>query len=73
MVYSRPFASKAVLGMVNGEFKILQNRSKNRFEAKGRQFTTCKVIQRLFNIYLYTYLATYRLLVRQTANPLHLL
>ena len=29
------------------------------FEAKGRQCITGKVIQRLFNIDLYTYLATY--------------
>ena len=60
MVYSRPFASKEVLGTVNGEFKSFKIAQKTAFEAKGRQFTTSKVIQRLFNIYLYTYLATYR-------------
>ena len=37
-------------------FKIAQ---KIAFEAKGRQCITGKVIQRLFNIDLYTYLATY--------------
>ena len=39
---------------VNGELKLLQNRSKNRFEATGRLYTTGKVIQRLFIIDLYT-------------------
>ena len=33
---------------------------KNAFEAKGRQYTKDKVIQRSFNIDLYTYLAMYR-------------
>ena len=33
---------------------------KTAFEAKGRQYTTGKVIQLLFNIYIYTYLAMYR-------------
>ena len=33
---------------------------KTAFEAKGRQHSTDKVIQRLFNIDLYTYLAIYR-------------
>ena len=33
---------------------------KTAFEAKGRQYTTGKVIQLLFNIYTYTYLAMYR-------------
>ena len=37
-------------------FKIAQ---KTAFEAKGRLYTTGKVIQRLFNIDLYTYLAIY--------------
>ena len=32
---------------------------KTAFEAKGRLYTTGKVIQRLFNINLYTYLAKY--------------
>ena len=39
---------------VNVELKILQNRYKTAFEAKGRQYTTGKVIQRLFNVDLYT-------------------
>ena len=38
-------------------FKIAQ---KTAFEAKGRLHTTGKVIQRLFIIDLYTYLAIYR-------------
>ena len=38
---------------VNGELKFIQNRSKTAFEAKGRLFTTGKVIQRLFIIDLY--------------------
>ena len=33
---------------------------KTAFEAKGRQHIAAKVIQRLFNIDLYTYLAIYR-------------
>ena len=37
-------------------FKIAQ---KTAFVAKGRRYTTCNVIQHLFNINLYTYLATY--------------
>ena len=37
-----------------------QNRSKTVFEAKGREYTTGKVIQRLFNIDIYTYLTIYR-------------
>ena len=39
-------------GTVNGELKFIQNRSKKR--AKGRLYTTGKVIQRLFIIDLYT-------------------
>ena len=38
-------------------FKIAQ---KTAFEAKGRPHIAGKVIQRLFNIDLYTYLAIYR-------------
>ena len=45
------------IGTVNGELKIAQ---KTAFEAKGRRYRTGKVIQRLFNIDLYTYLAIYR-------------
>ena len=60
VVYSRPFTSKAFFWTVNGELKFIQNRSKNRFEAKGRLYTTGKVIQRLFIIDLYTSLAIYR-------------
>ena len=41
-------------GTVNGELKFIQNRSKTAFEAKGRLYTTGKVIQRLFIIDLYT-------------------
>ena len=33
---------------------------KTAFEVKGRRFTTGKVIQRLFNTDLYTYLSIYR-------------
>ena len=43
--------------MVNSKsFKIAQ---KTTFEAKGRQYTIGKVIQRLFNINLFTYLTIY--------------
>ena len=35
-------------------------KKKNAFEAKGHQYTKDKVIQRSFNIDLYTYLAMYR-------------
>ena len=51
-----PFQNKDIslllllLETVNGELKILQNRSKTVFEAKGRQYTAGKVIQRLFDI-----------------------
>ena len=38
-----------LLRTVNCEFKILQNCSKNLFEAKGRR-NIPQVIQRLFNI-----------------------
>ena len=44
---------------VNGELKFIQNRSKTAFEAKGRLYSTGKVIQRLFIIGLYTQLAIY--------------
>ena len=72
MVNCRPFASKVVffygfwvrrlllLGTVNDKLKILQNRSKTAFEAKGRLYSTGKVIKRLFETDLYTYLAIYR-------------
>ena len=42
------------------KLKILQNRSKTAFKAKGRQYTTGEVIQRLFIIELYTNLVIYR-------------
>ena len=70
--YLRPFALKAVFwailrdtefavfGTVNGELNFLQNPSKTAFEAKGRLCTTGKVIQRLLNVYLHTYLTIYR-------------
>ena len=50
------------LGTVDGKLKILQNRAKTAFEAKGLQYTTDKESenQRLFNVDLYTYLAIYR-------------
>ena len=48
------------LGTVHSELKILQNCYKNYFYGKRTQYTTCKVIQRLFNIDLYTYLSVYR-------------
>ena len=41
----------------SNSFKIAQ---KTAFEVKGRLYTTGKVIQRLFIIDLYTWLATYR-------------
>ena len=44
-------------GTVNSELEIAQ---KAAFEAKGRRYSTSKVIQRLLNIDLYTYLAIYR-------------
>ena len=43
--------------MNSESFKIAQ---KTALEVKGRLYTTGKVIQRLFNIDLYTYLAMYR-------------
>ena len=51
VVYSRPFASKAVFWAILNEFEFAQ---KTAFEAKGRLYTTGKVIQRLFIIDLYT-------------------
>ena len=47
VVYSLPFASKAVFWAIlySNSFKIAQ---KTAFEAKGRLYTTVKVIQRLF-------------------------
>ena len=53
-----PFKTRIVLLLlrtVNGELKIPLIARKTAFEAKGRQYTTNKVIQRLFNIDLYTY------------------
>ena len=43
-----------LLGTVIGELKILQNRSKAAFEAKGRLYTTGKVIQRVTLSYIHT-------------------
>ena len=40
--------------------KIFQNSSNTAFEAKGRQYTTGDVIERLFIIELYTNLVIYR-------------
>ena len=61
-----------LLGTVNGELQILENRLKIAFEAKGRRYTTSKVIQRLVNIDL-CILRDISLWVRQTVNPVHLL
>ena len=61
-----------LLGTVNGELQILENRLKTAFEAKGRRYTTSKVIQRLVNIDL-CILRDISLWVRQTVNPVHLL
>ena len=46
-----------LLGIVNGELKLLQNRSKKRFwrRQKDDDIPQVTVIQRLFNIDLYTY------------------
>ena len=55
VVYSRPFASKVVFWAILNEFEA----QKTAFEAKGWLYTTCKVIQRLFIIDLYTQLAIY--------------
>ena len=65
LVYSRPFTSKAVFWAILKEFEFAvdwQRRTqtpskslkKTAFEAKGRLYTTGKVIQRLFIIDLYT-------------------
>ena len=61
-----------LLGTVIGEIKILQNRSKAAFEAKGRLYTTGKVIQRVTLSYIHTwrYVAMDQ---RQTVNSVHLL
>ena len=56
-----PIIFLLLLGTVNSELKITDRSiQKTAFEAKGRQYTTGKVIQRLFNIDLYTHLAIYR-------------
>ena len=49
-----------LLGTVNGELKTFKVAQKTTFETKGRLYTTGKIIQPLFNIDLYTYLAIYR-------------
>ena len=56
-----PFQNKdSIIRTVNGELKFIQNRSKKiAFEAKGRLYTTGKVIRRLFIIDLHTQLAIY--------------
>ena len=68
--FCRPFASKAFFWTIlkNFEFAVYskwrtQNLSKSlktAFEVKGPRYTTGKVIQGLFHIDLYTYLAIYR-------------
>ena len=51
-----------LLGTVDGELKLLQNRSKKCFwrKQKDDDIPQVTVIQRLFNIDLYTYSAIYR-------------
>ena len=68
--FCRTFASKAVFWAILKDFESAvyskwrpQNLSKSlktAFEAKGPRYTTGKVIQGLFNIDLYKYLAIYR-------------
>ena len=58
-----PFTVSNIPSIIrNSKQRTQNNRSlqKTAFEAKGRQYTTGKVIQRLFNIDLYTHLAIYR-------------
>ena len=57
-----PFKTRIpLLSFFYGELKILQKiAQKTASVAKGRQYTTCKVIQRLFKIDLYTNLAIRR-------------
>ena len=62
--------TKRIWRILSSQFALLNDRSnqnpskslkkKNAFEAKGRQNTAVKVIQRSFNTELYTYLAIYR-------------
>ena len=55
-----PFTVSNIPSIIrNSKQRTQNNRSlqKTAFEAKGRQYTTGKVIQRLFNIDLYTHLA----------------
>ncbi len=72
VVYSRPFASKAVFWAILNEFEFAVDKEqstansnsfkiaqKTAFEAKGRLYTTGEVIQRLFIIDLYSRLAIY--------------
>ena len=72
VVYSRPFASKAVFWTILNEFEFAVDKEqstansnsfkivqKTAFEAKGRLYTTGKVIRRLFLIDLHTQLAIY--------------
>ena len=59
VVYSRPFASKVVFSTILKEFEFAVDCSfkiaqKTASEAKGRLYTTGKVVQRLFIIDLYT-------------------
>ena len=67
-------AMKAVFWAIlnSNSFKIAQ---KTAFEAKGRLYTTVKVIQRLFITDLFTYLAIAMYWYRwgKTVNPVHLL
>ena len=57
VVYSRPSITRNSQRRNPTPSKSLK---KTAFEVKGRLYTTGKVIQRLFIIDLYTYLAIYR-------------
>ena len=55
--YIRRTREESLYGTVNGKLKFIQNRSKTAFEVKGRLYTTGKVIQRLFMIYIISYIS----------------
>ena len=64
LVRSLLFIIKEGPSIIRNSKRQTQNLSKvaqkTAFEVKGRRFTTGKIIQRLFNIDLYTYLVIYR-------------
>ena len=63
LVHRLLFLTKEGPSIIRNSERRTQNPSKSlktAFEVKGRRYTTGRVIQRLFNIDLYTYLATYR-------------